>query len=202
MKLTINLATKTYLNTRLLNVSVAVALVLLFLLSLMNVKTVASNAGEVKRLTSETVTLEGKGKEKSAVSDKEYQALLARIKVANDIIEQKTFNWLLLLDNLESVVPDGVALTSVEPGKRSEGGQQKSKPEEHPASAPGALESKGDGVKLSGVARNFTAVRAFMENLENSKFFTEVYLVSQSVFQGAEKQKGITFSISCKANYK
>ena len=39
-------------------------------------------------------------------------------------------------------------------------------------------------LKVSGVARNFQTMRKFLENLEDSKFFTDIYLLSQSEVEG------------------
>jgi type IV pilus assembly protein PilN len=175
MRLTINLATRVYINAKRLNISIAIALTLLVLLLAFNISTIATGFGELSRLQKETAALETVKGAKSAVPEKEYQALLARIKFANDIIAKKTFNWLLLLDKLEGTVPDGVSLDSIDP------------------------DPKGAGLKLAGVARGFGNVRKFLENLEDSKFFTEIYLVSQSI---GTNQKGIGFNITCKANYK
>jgi type IV pilus assembly protein PilN len=180
MRLTINLATRFYINNRLISLSLAGASVLLLLLLLLNIRNIATDYGEMQRLTKETVVLEGKAKgaRSAAVPDKEYQALLNRIKFANGIIEQKTFNWLMLLDKLEGVVPDGIALASIEP------------------------DLKDEGLKLAGSARQFSNLRKFMENLEDSKYFTEIYLVNQSDVQVAPGQKGINFNITSKAKYK
>ena len=77
---------------------------------------------------------------------------------------------------MEVVVPDGVMVTSLEPSLK-------------------------DGkLKISGVARNFNFMRKFLENLEDSKFFTDIYLLSQTEVKVDETQKGVSFSVSCKAD--
>ena len=103
MRLTINLATRIYLNTRRLNFFIAGAATLLILLLLFNSSNVATDFGEIQRLTKETAALEGKARsaKSDAIPEKEYQTLLARIRFANGIIEKKTYNWLSLLDKLE-----------------------------------------------------------------------------------------------------
>jgi type IV pilus assembly protein PilN len=144
-----------------------------------NIRNSATELGETKKLNAKLNLLEGKvGATKGAtINEKEYQALLARIKQANSIIEEKTFDWLMLLDRLEAVVPEGIALVSIEP-------------------------SKDGGLKLAGIAKNFGNLRKYMENLEDSRFFTEVYLVSQSDSQQSDGRHGISFNITCKAIYK
>ncbi len=94
------------------------------------------------------------------------------------MIEQKSFDWLMLLDRLESVVPDGIAITAIEPS------------------------IKDGGLKLGGVAKGFGNIRKLVENLEDSKFFTDVYLVNQSEMQVSQAEKGLAFNISCKVAYK
>jgi type IV pilus assembly protein PilN len=180
MRLTINLATRIYINKRRLNFFIVAAFALMILLLLVNVRNIATEFGDIQRLNHGIATFEGKAKKSTseAVPDKEYQALLTRIKFANGLIEQKTFNWLMLLDKLESIVPDGIAIAAIEPSL------------------------KDDGLKLAGMAKNFGNLRKFMENLEESKYFTDIYLVGQSDTQVSPSQKGIGFNITCKAKYK
>jgi len=180
MRLTINLATRIYIDKRRVNVFIFAAVTLLILLLLVNVRSIATDFGDIQRLKHGIAIFEGKTKKTTSdvVPDKEYQALLARIKFANGLIETKTFNWLMLLDKLESVVPDGIAIASIEPSPKDE------------------------GLKLSGMAKNFGNLKKFMENLEESKYFTDIYLVSQSDAQVSPDQKGLGFNITCKAKYK
>ncbi len=172
MQLKINLATRTYVDSAKVNGALAVVGFLLVLGLFFNIKTIATNAGEMKRIRQEVTILEEK--EKGKVGEKEYQALLARIGVANAIIARKSYNWLQLLDRLETIVPDGIAMTSIQP------------------------DPKGGELKLTGVGRNFADMRRFMENLEATKFFTDVYLLSNSESKVGSSQKGMSFSISCK----
>src|SRR5512136_3004636 len=123
MRLTINLATRIYINMRRLNFFLAAVFVLLILLLLVIVRNIATDFGEIRQLNHGITILEGKTKKATseAVPDKEYQAILARIKFANGLIAQKTFNWLILLDKLEEVVPDGIAIAGLEPSPKDEG---------------------------------------------------------------------------------
>lgn len=180
MRLTINLATRIYINKRRLNFFIIAAFALMVLLLLVNVRNIATAFGNVQRLNHGIAILEGKTRKvaSEAVPDKEYQAILARIKFANGLIEQKTFDWLSLLDKLENVVPDGITITSIEPSPKDE------------------------GLKLAGMAKNFGNLKKFMENLEDSQYFTDVYLVGQSDAQVTPDQKGIAFNITCKAKYR
>jgi len=175
MRFRINLATRTYINAGQLKAAIAAAVTLLALLLLINIQRLAANSGETKRLQNELGVSKGGGR---VVSDLEYQAILARIKFANGVIEKKTFDWLALLDKLEMVVPDGISLTEIEPDIRE------------------------NGLKVSGVARNFKNLRRFMENLEGSATFTDVYLLGQGLPSSGENFKGINFNIACKVDFK
>lgn len=176
MHLKINLASRSYLNRRQFNVAVAVCALILGCLLLINIRNVASNAGEISSVARQIGQYEGKLG--GAVPEKEYQAVLTKIKFANDIIDKKTFNWLTLLDKLETVMPDAVALTTIEPNPKTE------------------------ELKLTGAAKSFKNVRQFVENLESSKDFRDVYLVSHAELKVGKNQQGINFNISCKVSLK
>jgi type IV pilus assembly protein PilN len=180
MRLTINLATRIYINMKRLDLFIAGALVLLALLLLFNAMEITAGFKEKGRLSHGITVLEGKTREmkSSAVPEKEYNSLLSSISFANGIIERKTYDWLMLFERLENAVPDGIAITSIEPSP------------------------KDNGLKMAGMAKNFGSLRKLVENLEESKFFTEVYLVSQSNVQGPEGRKATGFNITCKAMYK
>jgi len=176
MRFDINLATRQYINTRQLNLVVAVAVMLLGGMLVSNLVAFTSASSEIGRLTAD---LAGHApKDAKNVSPQEYQALLRKISTANAIIARKSYDWLALLDQLEGVVPDGVSLSSLDP------------------------DPKGGDLKIGGVALNFKALRTFVEQLEGSSFFTDVYLVSQAENKVSETQKGISFSITCKVPVK
>lgn len=179
MRFEINLATKIYLNTRRLRLCMAAALLLLAALLAHNVRNSAARAGEMKRLTNEIAALDDRFKaESKGIPEKDYNAMLARIGFANAVIEKKTYNWLALLDALELTVPDGVAITSISP------------------------DPKGQGLSLVGVARGFNNLRDFMERLEGSEFFADLYLRSQGDVSLTETIQGITFSLTCRVTGK
>ena len=176
MRFNANLATKIYLNTRLLKIYFLAAILLLVVILFFNVSNVAGRAGETKRLANEIAALEGKSKAPpKGVTEKEYRALVEQIRFVNEIIDKKTYNWLSLLDKIEIVVPDGIAITSIVP------------------------ETKTKVLTLPGTARSFNQLRVFIERLEDSKFFSDVYLTSQSV---TSDLKGITFVLTCKVTDK
>lgn len=172
MRLTINLATRTYINRGQLNLVLAIVFIALVSFLLVTIQQVAFNLGEISRVKGELAALAqktgGKGRK---VSDAEYRGVAEQIRFANGIIYRKSFNWLGLLDKLESVVPDGVSLITIEP--------------------------KGKALKLSGTTLSFSRLRLLLENMEGSTHFTDIYLLSQTSARVGETQKGISFSIDC-----
>ena len=171
----INLATKIYINNRLLTIYTLGAVFLLASLLFVNINYVVNKSGEMKNLTARIAVLDEKGKTVSkGISEKEYNALQARISFANTTIEKKMYNWLSLLERLEQVVPDGIAISSIEPNQKSQ------------------------ELKLSGIARSFKNLRIFLEHLEDSKFFTDIYLMSQEDAKLSDTSQGISFNLTCR----
>jgi type IV pilus assembly protein PilN len=175
MQFTINLATKTYINQKKLTYALAAGIIFLLFCLILNLSIFAFNAGEITRLKKLQAASEAKQQTpKRTVSQKEYEKLLASIKLANGLIEKKAFNWIGFLDRLESVVPEGVMLTSVDPGVKEQ------------------------TLKLTGAVVNFKNLKRFMENLEESNSFSEVFLLDQKELKAAEDQTGTSFTITCR----
>jgi len=171
MKLTTNLATRRYINLPQVNLVLLLGFALLVTLALFKVAEIARNAAELSRLET-LITGTGQGERSTRVSETQLKAQEARIRFANGAIEKKSVNWLILLDHLEEVVPDGVALTQIAPDQQL--------------------------LKITGAARSFANLRTLMENMERSQHFSEVYLLSQSDTKVGLTQEGLQFSISCK----
>uniref|UniRef100_A0A831U3M6 Fimbrial protein n=1 Tax=Geobacter metallireducens TaxID=28232 RepID=A0A831U3M6_GEOME len=178
MDLKINLSTRYFVDTRTLNAALAAAVVLLVVLTFFSVKGLASNAGHAKQLEGELAKLQARFAESAkGVTEQQYKEVTGKIAVANGILEKRGLNWLLLLDRLESVVPDGVALSSIEP-KLKEG-----------------------TLTLSGSAKEFRNLRALVENLEAEPRFSEVFLQDQSEIKQGENQRGVGFTVTCKVDF-
>lgn len=178
MRFSINLATRTYLNQRLLNRISAVVITVLIVLLGWNVTRIAWNLGEQRRLASEVKALEGSlNIRPGGITEKDFTRQQARIRFFNEIIGRKGAGWLKLLDLVENVTPEGISLAVVAPGK------------------------KHGELKLDGRARSFAVVRQYVEKLEGSKAFSEVLLLSHQEMLVGEKARGVQFSISCKVQF-
>lgn len=175
MKFNINLATRTYLDHRRINSALLAAMLVLLLLLLWNIMTVWQKQSAASRLESEIAAHEATLNSRPAgITDNEFKRLLNSIVFFNAVIERKTFNWLNILDQLELVTPEGIALSSLTPD-----------------SATGEL-------KIEGRSRNFAQVTSYLEKLEESGKFRETLLLSHRELVLGGGVKGIEFSISCR----
>lgn len=174
MRFTINLATRTYLDHRLLNRLGFCVIALLLVITAWNVSRVSSNMGEQSRLNTEIAALETRlGAKPGEISEAEISRQKSRIRFYNGIIERKSTNWLSLLELFEAVTPEGIALSSLAPGKDEEW-------------------------KLDGRAGSFKGVQRYLEKLETSENFTDVMLLSHQDITSGENVRGVQFSITCK----
>ena len=179
MKLTLNLASRTYLNRRLLyGLYLALSGLLAVLLAL-GIGFHVRSHGQVKQirkhlaeLGQETAT--GARAEESPVSATAYEKLLKDIEFANELLAQDSFRWTALLGRLEEVVPEKVAISGILP------------------------DYKGKSLSLTGMARGVEDLQQFLDNLLASAHFGDVYLLQQSRLREAgqsEAAGGIGFSI-------
>jgi type IV pilus assembly protein PilN len=175
MRFKLNLATRTYINKKKANNAIAAIISILLLLLLVQIKVYSRNAGEISHISSLKAADAVRSRKKlPEFNEKDYEKLTSDIKFCNSLIERKTYDWVGLLNRLESVVPEGSTLTSLEPDS-----------EEHT-------------LKLNGSSVNFGVLQHFMENLEASEFFSDVYLYKQDEIEKEGGQKLITFTLSCK----
>lgn len=177
MRFQLNLATRTYINTRQVNLALGAGALLLLLLLAINARNALTAAGEAAGLKEDVARIDRKFNPGGTVPEKDYQALVAKISAANVIIQKKTLNWVGLLNRFEEVVPEGVSLSSIQPS------------------------TKESSLQITGEAKSFANLRQFMENLEGSRFFTDTYLLAQTDVKKEEVRKGLTFTISCRINY-
>jgi type IV pilus assembly protein PilN len=175
MNLNINLATRVYVNFKRVNSFLALLFLLCFVWMAFNLYRFASNQEQMNKYT-EFISRTGRGGEGKAVSDAEYAKLVADIKNVNGILYKRSYDWISLLENMEKLVPAGVALRSLAPHE------------------------KGESIKLTGTATGFSSIRRFVENLESSKSFTEIYLTDLVNTTVENKRQAINFTVTCKAS--
>lgn len=175
MRFDINLATRPYLDQRLVNRIGYALIALLVLAGGWNILRATWNFGELRRLTTDIAQMEGRlDKRPAGLSEKDLARQQERIRLYNGIISRKSYSWLALLDRVESVTPDGIAIVQLAPDLK-----------------------KGE-LRIQGNARSFTQVRSYMERLEESKDFSSVLLVSHRDITAGTAAHGVQFSISAR----
>jgi Tfp pilus assembly protein PilN len=174
MNFSINLATRVYVDFKKVNLCFALAGVILFSWLLFSIYSCVDNAAQLRKFAEYKARL-SHGVAAKKVSEHDYTAFLANVKNVNSILYKRSYDWISLLSNLERLIPEGVSLKGLEPSE------------------------KGTILKLSASARNFSAVRRFIENLENSKVFSEIYLTDQTPTKEGS-QKGLNFTVTCKVS--
>lgn len=175
MRFTINLATRTYLDHRLLNRLGGCVIAVLLVIAGWNVNRVSSNMGELGRLNAEITAIQSKlGTKPGGVSEAEISSQKNRIRFYNGVIERKSTNWLNILGLFENATPEGISLSSL------------------------SRNDKQEEWKLDGRARSFKSVQQYLEKLEASKNFSNVLLLSHQKIDAGEKMSGVQFSITCK----
>lgn len=175
MRISINLATRTIYDQKLISRLCLVAVVLLAVLLSWNFLRFAWNFGEMRRLGSEISAADKRLKSAPpGISEQEHAAIKQGAAFFNDIIKRKTYSWLDFLEQMENVTPDGVTLSLLSP------------------------EKEGGIIKIEGLARNFKALESYLELLEDSGYFHDVLLLSHKKEELWEQAKGVRFTLSCK----
>jgi len=172
MNFSINLATRVYVDFKKVNLCFLTAGVMLFIWLSLSIYTFVDNAAKLKKFAEYKARL-SHGADTKKVSEADYTAFLAQVKNVNSILYKRSYDWLPLFSNLERLVPEGVALKELAPS------------------------DKGAILKLSASARNFSGVRKFIENLQSSQVFSEVYLTDQTATKEGD-QKALNFTVTCK----
>jgi Tfp pilus assembly protein PilN len=162
MKLTLNLASRTYLNRRALYGMYAVVSAMLLLLLALGVFLHLRNQAQLRQLGEHLAALEqeaagmAKAETGSVFTAAAYEKLRTEIRLANEILAQDSFRWTALLDRLEEVVPKTVAISAIQP------------------------DYKGNSLNLAGLAKDVGDLQLFLDNLIASTSFSDVYLLQQS----------------------
>jgi type IV pilus assembly protein PilN len=176
MRFTINIATRTHIDRKVVDRAGYAVLALLLILLAWNISRASWSIGELRRLQADNSSYEQRlSSRPSGVSEKDFTRLLADIRFYNEVIGRKSYNWLGMLEQLEGATPEGIALTALDPDRKT-----------------------GE-MKIEGHARSFALLRSYLDKLEDSKAYTSILLLSHANVAVGEKGKGVHFAISCKA---
>jgi type IV pilus assembly protein PilN len=178
MRLTINLASEDYRKTKLIKILLWVFSILLIGAGAWQVQTYLAYQGEDRDLKESHLKVEESQRnlEKELrnqgmdTSEAGVSAFTTKISILNELIVYKAFSWTLFLNELESAVPDNIAVTRLQP-KLPEG-----------------------MITLTGKAISLKDLTKLVIRLEDSQAFGEVFLKDQTT----DKEGFVEFTVEFK----
>ena len=129
MRVSVNLATRPFVELRPLFARLRIAMVALVVLAIglfvgLRVISKRVNAAEaqINELKAQTSVLDNERHANEArMRQPVNQAVLDRSRFLNDVFRRKSFSWTAVMMDLENVLPAGVQVTSIEPGITPDG---------------------------------------------------------------------------------
>lgn len=186
MKFTLNMATRRYINRRLLKRFNAI-MILVLSISLLSLFAYGLNLyGFVSQFRQNLAELQTGAEEDVSPTDKPPSAaqiaqLEQNLNFAREILQQNDFKWTALLNRLEALAIDGVRVSTIEPDY-----QEKS-------------------LQLTALARDNQTFRNLLDNLLAAEEFSEVYLLEQSQVKikdaNNRERSAISFNIELKGAF-
>ena len=179
MKISLNLADRIYINRRALLAGYAVVGTVMLLLLVMNSvfllnshRDLADMQERLTLLQDRSAALQGGTGDFSQVA---YQQMLSDIEFANSILKKDAFRWTELLNHLETLVPEGVALRSILP------------------------DHKNRALNITAVARSLDEMTLLLDQFAQSETLRNVYLLRQEKAKitdlGGREREGVQFSL-------
>lgn len=180
MKLSLNLASRVYVNRRALMSVYAILTVLLVLLLALNLSSLWRSRAETAKISERLAELQRAGARlpegETGYSAQALDTATKQVSFANTLLERDHFRWTDLLDQLEETTPYGISIRGIQP------------------------DYKSGVVKLSGVALSVADLRRFLDRLAVSPHFSRVFLFQQANIKDSKTgdADGVSFSIELK----
>ncbi len=180
MKISLNLATRTYVNRRALYAFYALLAVLLVFWLGFSLSSWQKDHAEIGRLEEQLHKVRGQlgglGDEGTPPFDStDYQALLDDLAFAEDLLARDAFRWTHLFLRLEQLLPDGTSLRSLRPEHRER------------------------ALSLTAAARGNEQMKRFIDQLMASEDLDQVLLLSQEKTEvtdpGGQKRPAVRFTL-------
>lgn len=130
MRISVNLATRPFVELRPLFARLRLSMVALAMLAIcLGVElhhlnaTTRADAEQMRELKAQTATAEHeRHANEERMREPQNRAVLERSKFLNALFESKSFSWTAVMMDLENVLPAGVQVTSIEPVITPDGG--------------------------------------------------------------------------------
>jgi type IV pilus assembly protein PilN len=160
MKVTLNLASRRYVNRRALNHLGILLILLLLVLLTFQVRGYLYSQGQVQNYEKNLAEMEQeyqqlRGKTTQNLSSEQLDRQKVEIQQAEALLRRDAFRWTVLFDRLERLLPAGVSISSFTP------------------------DYKAKSLELSGRARNLAELQQLLNNLHNDSF-AQVFLKNQT----------------------
>ncbi len=168
MKLHLNLASRGYINRRMLNLAylaIIAILGLLLVFNLLSLFQLQRHSQQIEEMLSRIPEKRDDGKGSDLV--RSADTITKQVGFANEILKKRRFQWSTFLDRMESTLPEGVRLRSIQP------------------------ESGSGSVRLEGVARGVPELRSFLERLSADPGLANYFLLEQAVTKGEGEDSGL-----------
>jgi type IV pilus assembly protein PilN len=179
LKIDINLATKRR-KKRIIPTIVAIGVLFLALAyTWHNIELYRLNQSQIALYGHQLIrfenTLESKKRRIPFITEEGLKFLIDEVAYINGVIARETFSWTELLTNLEASVPPKVSIVQISP------------------------DFKDKTIRISGMARSMKDVLKFVDELDRSENFMDVFLLRHEealVKKGARGKALVSFNIS------
>ena len=163
-----NLATRPFYNERAVHTWLLLVAALVAIATLFNVTRVLKYSRSDTQLAGEAARDESRAGDlrtqaarlRASVDPRQIEFASNEARMANDLIDRRTFSWTELLNRFEMALPDDVRITSVRPQIDKQ---------------------RGIVLNIAVVARTNEDVQAFIDRLHSTNVFPEVLAIEEHV---------------------
>jgi Tfp pilus assembly protein PilN len=157
-----NLSTRPFYNERGVHGLLGILALILIVLTIFNLTQILLLTRRQSSLGAEAAAAETRAAElraraartRQALNTKQLDSISGAAREANEIIGQRLFSWTELLNHIEDTLPENARITSLRPGIGRDGVTT---------------------ITMTIAAQSVDEVEQFMENLEKTTVFSEVY---------------------------
>jgi type IV pilus assembly protein PilN len=181
MKFELNLATRTYLNRRVLYLVYSGVIGLLLVLLALNLVNAVFLQGHIRQLQTYLKAFPDPAMLVKGTTENlgpSLEQVVEDIRFANSILEKKHFYWTGFLDRLEILAADEIKIRAIQPN------------------------FSDHTLRLNGLAANLGALQKFLERLSGDDKFSDYFLLKQGRTslqkEGSTGREAVSFAVLIK----
>ena len=179
MEFRLNLASRVYLDRRSVRRWVLMIGGLLGLLLAVNLLYGYRNLQQLHLVDGQLAELDSKlaaqrGRVPSTYSPERFAQVMGQVAAVNQIIDADQFRWTTMLGRLEELLPENVAIRSLQPN------------------------FKDRSLQVTAVGRDMTAMTELLDALLGSPDMDQAYLLNQALTEQADGEAVVQFSVVIK----